>query len=71
MTTVSDLQARRDVLVKQREGLVKTVRTGDRTVEFDLQQTNDSLAEIDRQLNVLNGRKVVRQVRMYSKGKGY
>ncbi|RDD60480.1 phage head-tail joining protein [Ferruginivarius sediminum] len=65
MADLNDLQSRRDALVKKREGLVSRVRTGDKTVVYDLSQVNEALRELDRQIEQARGTQV-RRVRIVS-----
>jgi t-SNARE complex subunit (syntaxin) len=65
MADLNDLQSRRDALVKKREGLVSRVRTGDKTVVYDLSQVNEALRELDRQIERARGTQV-RRVRIVS-----
>lgn len=48
--TLDELKTRRDALIVKRESLVARVSEGDRTVQYDLNQAKDALAELDKQI---------------------
>jgi len=50
MTTLSELEAQRNGLIRRLTGLRKRVTTGDRTVEYDLGQAEKALGILDREI---------------------
>ena len=66
MATLSELQIRRDGLLKRFESLQKRVTHGDKTVEYDLTQVRDSLDLLDRETARTGGRRITRHLRVRS-----
>jgi hypothetical protein len=66
MATLSELQIRRDGLLKRFESLQKRVTHGDKTVEYDLTQVRDSLDLLDREIARTGGRRITRHLRVRS-----
>jgi hypothetical protein len=66
MATVDELIARRDALIQRREAAVSRVKTGDKEVQYDLNQIRSAILELDKQIAVAGvaaGRRPVRQIR--------
>jgi hypothetical protein len=70
MATVADLQARLEALKAQRDSAVARVSYDGRTVEYrGTAEINSAIAELERELQALQGMAPVRQIRIYtSKG---
>lgn len=66
MATLAELQARRESLIKKRESLVTRVTTGERTVQFDLTQTDAAIRALDDDIATAQSTTHTRQVRIYS-----
>ncbi|MBF0213043.1 MAG: hypothetical protein HQM00_05685 [Magnetococcales bacterium] len=66
MTTLSDLQIRRDSLIKQMASLQKRVTHGDKSVEFDLTQASTALSMLDREISRASEARVARHIRVRS-----
>lgn len=63
MATLEELQARRELLVRQRESLQTSVRWGDKAISYDLTAAKEAIADLDRQIAARKGRRAGRQVR--------
>lgn len=65
MTTAVDLRARRDVLSAQRSSGVARVSYDGKTVEYrSVAEIDRALEALDREIVVLEGRRIVRQIRV-------
>ena len=69
MATLEELTARREALVARREAMVTRVKTGDKEVQYDLNQVTAAIRELDKQLGTVEGVRTVRQIRFVA-GKG-
>ena len=70
MATVAELEARLEALRAQRDSAVARVSYDGRSVEYrGRAEINSAIAELERELQVLEGKAPVRQIRVYtSKG---
>jgi hypothetical protein len=70
MTTVAELQARLEALKAQRDSVVARVSYDGRSVEYrGTAEIKAAIAELERELQALQGSTPVRQIRIYtSKG---
>jgi hypothetical protein len=70
MATVPELQARLEALKAQRDSAVARVAYDGRMVEYrGTAEINSAIAELERELQALQGKAPVRQIRVYtSKG---
>jgi hypothetical protein len=70
MATVAELEARLETLKAQRDSAVARVSYDGRMVEYrGTAEINSAIAELERELQVLDGKPPVRQIRVYtSKG---
>jgi hypothetical protein len=70
MATVAELQARLEALKTQRDSPVARVSYDGRMVEYrGTAEINSAIAELERELQALQGKAPVRQIRIYtSKG---
>jgi hypothetical protein len=70
MATVSELEARLDALRAQRDSAVVRVSYDGRSVEYrGIAEINAAIADLERELQALQGKALVRQIRVYtSKG---
>jgi hypothetical protein len=70
MATVTELEARLEALKAQRDSPVARVSYDGRTVEYrGTAEINSAIAELERELQALQGNAPVRQIRIYtSKG---
>jgi hypothetical protein len=67
MATVAELQARLAALKAQRDSAVARVSYDGRTVEYrGTAEINSAIAELERELQALQGKAPVRQIRVYS-----
>jgi hypothetical protein len=71
MTTVAELEARLEALKAQRDSAVARVSYDGRTVEYrGTGEINSAIADLERELQALQGTTPVRQIRVYT-SKGY
>jgi hypothetical protein len=70
MATVVELEARLEALKAQRDSAVARVSYDGRTVEYrGTAEINSAIADLEREIQVLQGKAPVRQIRVYtSKG---
>jgi hypothetical protein len=70
MATVAELETRLEVLRAQRDSAVARVSYDGRSVEYrGTAEINSAIAELERELQALEGKPPVRQIRVYtSKG---
>jgi hypothetical protein len=70
MASVAELEARLEALKAQRDSAVARVSYDGRSVEYrGTAEINSAIAELERELQVLEGKAPVRQIRVYtSKG---
>jgi hypothetical protein len=70
MTTVPEIEARLEALKAQRDTALARVSYDGRTVEYrGTAEINSAIAELERELQALQGKAPVRQIRIYtSKG---
>lgn len=68
--TLDEMKAERERVMARRNSLVARVTVGDRTVQYDLVQANHVLADLDRRIAVLEGRKPRRRVLTVAATKG-
>jgi hypothetical protein len=70
MATVVELEARFEALKAQRDSAVARVSYDGRTVEYrGTAEINSAIAELERELQALEGKTPARQIRIYtSKG---
>ena len=70
MATVAELEARLEALRSQRDSAVARVSYDGRSVEYrGTAEINSAIAELERELQALEGKPPVRQIRVYtSKG---
>ena len=70
MATVAELEARLETLKAQRDSAVARVSYDGRSVEYrGTAEINAAIAEVERELQLLQGTAPVRQIRVYtSKG---
>jgi hypothetical protein len=70
MATVAELEARLEALKAQRDSVVARVSYDGRSVEYrGAAEINAAIADVERELQALQGRTPVRQIRVYtSKG---
>jgi len=70
MATVVELEARLEALKAQRDSAVARVSYDGRTVEYrGTAEINSAVADLEREIQVLQGKAPVRQIRVYtSKG---
>ncbi len=70
MATLADLEARLEALRAQRDSAVARVSYDGRMVEYrGTAEINSAMAELERELQALEGKPPVRQIRVYtSKG---
>jgi hypothetical protein len=70
MATVADLEARLEVLKAQRDSAVARVSYDGRMVEYrGTAEINSAIADLERELQALQGNTPVRQIRIHtSKG---
>ena len=70
MATVAELEARLEALKAQRDSAVARVSYDGRSVEYrGTAEINAAIAELERELQLLQGKVPVRQIRIYtSKG---
>jgi hypothetical protein len=70
MPTLTDLQSRLDALKAQRDSAVARVSYDGRMVEYrGATEISHAIAELEREIAVIEGKKPVRQIRVYtSKG---
>ena len=70
MATLADLEARLEALRAQRDSAVARVSYDGRLVEYrGTAEINSAIAELERELQALEGKPPVRQIRVYtSKG---
>ena len=59
---LDDMKAERERVLARRNSLVARVTVGDRTVQYDLTQANHVLADLDRRIAVLEGKKPRRRI---------
>lgn len=65
MPTISDLRARRDALSAQRSSGVARVSYDGKTVDYrSVAEIDRALEALDREIAALEGRRMVRQVRI-------
>lgn len=65
MPTISDLRARRDALSAQRSSGVARVSYDGKTVDYrSVAEIDRALEALDREIAALEGRRMVRQVRV-------
>lgn len=69
MATLEELTARRDALIARREAMVTRVKTGDKEVQYDLNQVRAAILEINQQIMQADPTSNVRQIRFVA-GKG-
>ena len=60
--TLDEMKAERERVLARRNSLVARVTVGDRTVQYDLTQANHVLADLDRRIAVLEGKKPHRRI---------
>ena len=60
--TLDEMKAERERVLTRRNSLVARVTVGDRTVQYDLTQANHVLADLDRRIAVLEGKKPLRRI---------
>jgi hypothetical protein len=71
MATIPELEARLEVLKAQRDSAVARVSYDGRSVEYrGTAEIARAIAELERELQVLQGNPPVRQIRVYT-SKGY
>jgi hypothetical protein len=71
MATVAELEARLEALKAQRDSAVARVSYDGRTVEYrGTGEINSAIADLERELQALQGTTPVRQIRVYT-SKGY
>jgi hypothetical protein len=71
MTTVDELEARLEALRAQRDSAVARVSYDGRSVEYrGTAEIAQAIAELERELQALQGKPPVRQIRIYT-SKGY
>jgi hypothetical protein len=71
MATIAELQARLEALKAQRDSAVARVSYDGRSVEYrGTAAIARAIAELERELQVLEGKAPVRQIRVYT-SKGY
>jgi hypothetical protein len=71
MATVLELEARLEALKAQRDSAVARVSYDGRTVEYrGTGEINSAIADLERELQALQGTTPVRQIRVYT-SKGY
>ena len=71
MATVAELEARLETLKAQRDSAVARVSYDGRTVEYrGTTEIARAIAELERELQALQGKSPVRQIRIYT-SKGY
>lgn len=68
--TLDEMKAERERVMARRNSLVARVTVGDRTVQYDLAQANHVLADLDRRIAVLEGKKPRRRVLTVAATKG-
>jgi hypothetical protein len=70
MPTATDLEARLEALKAQRDSAVARVSYDGRSVEYrGTVEINAAIADLERELQALQGKALVRQIRIYtSKG---
>jgi hypothetical protein len=71
MATVAELEVRLETLKAQRDSAVARVSYDGRTVEYrGTGEINSAIADLERELQALQGTTPVRQIRVYT-SKGY
>ena len=71
MTTIPEVEARLEALKTQRDSAVARVSYDGRSVEYrGTAEINAAIADLERELQVLQGKARVRQIRVYT-DKGY
>jgi hypothetical protein len=71
MATVAELEARLEALRAQRDSAVARVSYDGRTVEYrGTAEIASAIADLERELQALQGKAQVRQIRVYT-SKGY
>ena len=60
--TLDEMKAERERVLARRNSLVARVTVGDRTVQYDLTQANHVLADLERRIAVLEGKKLRRRI---------
>jgi hypothetical protein len=71
MATVPELEARLEALKAQRDSAVARVSYDGRSVEYrGTAEINAAIADLERELQALEGKTQVRQIRVYT-SKGY
>ena len=71
MVTVPELEARLETLKAQRDSAVARVSYDGRSVEYrGTAEINAAIADLERELQALQGKARVRQIRVYT-SKGY
>jgi hypothetical protein len=71
MATITELEARLEALKAQRDSAVARVSYDGRSVEYrGTAEIAQAIAELEKELQALEGKKPVRQIRVYT-SKGY
>ena len=60
--TLDEMKAERERVQARRNSLVSRITVGDRTVHYDLTLANHVLADLDRRIAVLEGKKPHRRI---------